>query len=287
MIHAFYAALEAGRPVPVSARGGRAGGRSAALDLAERRRRARCAWRMIPGLMMRALVTGATGFVGNYLTRALLGRGHSVRVLTRTRARAAPLERRVRRCGSPMWDRPCSLAGVASGASTWSFTWYARRPPLGGDFERIDVRGTGAFAARSRAGRRTAIRVREHAGRLSPPDRGSAAVFDEQTPFDRTRLARQLRASQGPGRGPGHRRRIDASSMETLILRLGLVCGVGAAVLPAHVCQPLKRDWVILFGDGSVPLPLTYIDNAVDALILAATARGSRASLSISWMRTS
>jgi nucleoside-diphosphate-sugar epimerase len=31
---------------------------------------------------------------------------------------------------------------------------------------------------------------------------------------------------------------------------------------------------VVLFGDGSVPLPLTYIDNAVDALILAATAQG-------------
>ena len=59
--------------------------------------------------------------------------------------------------------------------------------------------------------------------------------------------------------------------IETVIVRLGLVCGVGTSVLPAHVCQLLARDWVVLFGDGSVPLPLTYIDNAVDALILAAT----------------
>ncbi len=62
--------------------------------------------------------------------------------------------------------------------------------------------------------------------------------------------------------------------IETVIVRLGLVCGVGASVLPPHVCQRLARDRVILFGDGSVPLPLTYIDNSVDALILAATVPG-------------
>jgi nucleoside-diphosphate-sugar epimerase len=31
-----------------------------------------------------------------------------------------------------------------------------------------------------------------------------------------------------------------------------------------------------MFGDGSVPLPLTYIDNAVDALILGGTVAGIR-----------
>jgi nucleoside-diphosphate-sugar epimerase len=65
-----------------------------------------------------------------------------------------------------------------------------------------------------------------------------------------------------------------AGGIETVIVRLGLVCGVGASVLPAHVCLPVSRDRVILFGDGSVPLPLTYIDNAIDALILAATVPG-------------
>jgi nucleoside-diphosphate-sugar epimerase len=65
-----------------------------------------------------------------------------------------------------------------------------------------------------------------------------------------------------------------AGGIETVIVRLGLVCGVGASVLPAHVCLPVSRDRVILFGDGSVPLPLTYIDNAIDALILAASVPG-------------
>jgi uncharacterized protein YbjT (DUF2867 family) len=40
----------------------------------------------------RALVTGATGFIGGLLARALLERGHAVRCLVRSRKRAAPLE---------------------------------------------------------------------------------------------------------------------------------------------------------------------------------------------------
>jgi uncharacterized protein YbjT (DUF2867 family) len=41
----------------------------------------------------RALVTGATGFIGGRLASALLGRGHPVRCLVRARGRATELER--------------------------------------------------------------------------------------------------------------------------------------------------------------------------------------------------
>jgi nucleoside-diphosphate-sugar epimerase len=45
-------------------------------------------------------------------------------------------------------------------------------------------------------------------------------------------------------------------------------------VFPPHVCKVIAHNWVALFGDGGIPLPLTFVDNAVDALILAAVAPG-------------
>ena len=42
---------------------------------------------------MRVMVTGATGFTGGHLARALKSRGHEVRALVRDPAKAAPLER--------------------------------------------------------------------------------------------------------------------------------------------------------------------------------------------------
>jgi nucleoside-diphosphate-sugar epimerase len=140
-------------------------------------------------------------------------------------------------------------------------------------FERIDVKGTEqALIEAQRSQVRRFVYVGTLAGYPLAEQRDGAPI-DEQSRFDDTgRLGNYVRAKA----------RAEAvvvaanqrGGTETVIVRLGLVCGVGASVLPAHVCQSLARDWVILFGDGSVPLPLTYIDNAVDALILAATVEG-------------
>ena len=99
------------------------------------------------------------------------------------------------------------------------------------------------------------------------------ATIDERTPFDATGLLgnyvrAKARAEQivlsANARG----------KLETVIVRLGLVCGIGTSVLPAHVCLALNPGRVILFGDGSVPLPLLFVDNAIDALILGASVPG-------------
>ncbi len=218
---------------------------------------------------MKALVTGATGFVGSYLTRALIRRGDSVRILARTAERARALQAAGAEVRLGDLGQTGSLQGIAEGIEVV----YHLASAIGASaevFEQIDIRGTEQLLIEAeRAGVRRIVYVGTLAG--YPLARQSAgAVIDERSPFDDTGLLGNYARAKARAEAlvsAAHKR----GGIETVIVRLGLVCGVGASVLPPHVCQPLARDWVVLFGDGGVPLPLTYIDNAVDALILAAT----------------
>jgi predicted dehydrogenase/nucleoside-diphosphate-sugar epimerase len=281
LVHAFYAALEACRPSPV----GPLEGTQAVsvlrsiwpLDPAAASARSTTnpepVKRMRPPVReggMSALVTGATGFVGSHLTRGLLRRGDSVRILARSAERAKALESLgVDVCPGDV-GQPDSIAGIAEGVDV-VFHLASAMAGSAEDFDRIDVQGTELMLAEAeRAGVRRFVYVGTLAG-YPLARQGDGAVIDERCPFDDTgllgnyarakaRAEAAVMAAHGRGR------------LETVIVRLGLVCGVGASVLPAHVCQRAAKDWVIMFGDGRVPLPLTYIDNSVDALLLAATA---------------
>src|SRR5450432_323027 len=83
----------------------------AAFDLAVERARivARRDW-------LKALVSGATGFVGSHLVRALLHRGDSVRILARTAARAASLSAAGAEVCLGDLGEPKTLEGIAAGA---------------------------------------------------------------------------------------------------------------------------------------------------------------------------
>jgi nucleoside-diphosphate-sugar epimerase len=221
---------------------------------------------------MKALVTGATGFVGTHLTRALLGRGDSVRILARTAERARSLQAAGAEIRLGDLGDPGTLQGIATGMDVVFHlgSAVAASPAV---FERIDVQGTEHILIEAqRAGARRFVYVGTLAGYpLAKQNHGG--VIDERTPFDDTGLLGSYARSKTLAEAAvlaAHKR----GGIEGVIVRLGLVCGVGANVLPPHVCQRLARDWVILFGDGTVPLPLTHIDNSVDALILAATAQG-------------
>jgi nucleoside-diphosphate-sugar epimerase len=222
---------------------------------------------------MKALVSGATGFVGSYLTRALLRRGHGVRILARTTDRAAALQAAGADVRLGDVGEPGSLRGIAEGIDV---LFHLVRSPTSASeevFDRIDVRGTEHLLSEAkRAGVRRFVYVGTLAGYPLAQQR-DGAVIDERSQFDDSGLMGNYVRAKARAEAVVMSANT-AGGIETVIVRLGLVCGVGASVLPAHVCLPVSRDRVILFGDGSVPLPLTYIDNAIDALILAATVPG-------------
>ena len=222
---------------------------------------------------MKALVTGATGFVGSYLTQALLGRGHGVRIQARAAGRAAALQAAGADVRLGDVGEAGSLRGIAEGIEV---VFHLVRSPTSASeevFDRIDVRGTEHLLNEAkRAGVRRFVYVGTLAGYPLAQQR-DGAVIDERSQFDDSGLMGNYVRAKARAEAVVMSANT-AGGIETVIVRLGLVCGVGASVLPAHVCLPVSRDRVILFGDGSVPLPLTYIDNAIDALILAATAPG-------------
>jgi len=59
-----------------------------------------------------------------------------------------------------------------------------------------------------------------------------------------------------------------SAELNIVIIRPGLVYGPGGAVFPKDVGVRVGRHWAVLFGNGRRRLPLVYVDNLVDALLL-------------------
>jgi len=220
---------------------------------------------------LKALITGATGFIGSALVRHLLQRGDKVRILARNTGTAAPLQQLGAEVRILDLGTATNLAGIADGVDAVFHLASVMRGSAA-EFERVDIRGTEQLLSEAR---RCGVGRFVYAGTLAgypPLERRAAAVIDESAPLDDTgrlgnyalakaRCERMVLAASG-------------TAPECVVVRLGLVCGAGTNVFPPHVCRVIGHNWVILFGDGGVPLPLVLIDNAVDALVLAATVPG-------------
>ncbi len=223
---------------------------------------------------MKALVTGATGYVGTHVVEALRRRGDAVRITAREAARAGALERlgcEVRLADFATVDA-AALVPMAEGMDV-VFHLVSAMYGSHERFERIDVQGTRHMleaAIRARVPRFVYVSTLASYPLARLRD---GAVIDETCPFDQSGLL-----------GPYPRAKVAAEEavlaangregLECVIVRLGQVCGPGYNVFLPHVGQRVGASRVVLFGSGAVPLPLVHIDNAVDALLRAAEAPG-------------
>jgi nucleoside-diphosphate-sugar epimerase len=216
---------------------------------------------------MKALVTGGTGFLGRHLAERLLLEGDQVSVLARHEAGTEDLKAmgaRVVEGDVRQWpslrralrevDCVYHAAALVAGAGRWS------------DFLEVNVLGTERVI---QAALENGVRRLVHVSSIGVyPERGPGATITEADGYD-----------ENPSRGGYTRSKIWADRIAAwyaterqapvVVIRPGTIWGPGGKNNPVRAgvrVGPLS----LVFGDGSNVLPLTYVDNVVDALVLAA-----------------
>ena len=280
LIAAFVAALDAGTPAPVAGREGRAAVSILrtlwpdASPLAARPAR----WVLSRGdaatptssELPSALVTGATGFIGRHLVRFLAERGVRVRAMARDPERGRELAHPNVEVVVGDFGDPAAIDGIAAGIDT-VFHLASVMKGTADEFERVDLAGGRRLLDEAkRAGvRRFVFTSTMGAFKLGGLRDGS--VVTEEMSDDPERVGHYSRAKllmerlllEANGTG----------DIEAVVLRPGLVFGDGISPYLEHLPHvgSFKGDRYTVFGDGEVPLQLTYVGNVVDALWRAAT----------------
>lgn len=214
-----------------------------------------------------ALVTGAAGFLGRALVARLRAQGSTVRVLVRRPVAAFANDDGIQSVIGDLGDPRIVDHAVAGARIVYHVGAAMRGGPR--DFEAGTLWGTRNIidACRKHATSRlvyvSSMSVFDHAGRRS------GEVLTEDYRFE---PHPQLRGAYTQTKLTAERMIADAIAKEQLpavILRPGQIFGPGAERVTPNGTIALAGRWIAI-GDGSLPLPLVYRDDIVDALLLAA-----------------
>lgn len=217
---------------------------------------------------MNILITGATGFLGSHLTSALLRQGHHPYMLGRDfsnvasfiaqGARALPIDLRNREDVINACEKMDLIYHVGALSTAWG-------DPA--DFHAINVEGTRAVVDGARRhGARRLIYV-------SSP----AVVFDGHDQFNITE------AQPYPKRFSSHYAKTKklgedlvneahTKGLASVIIRPKAIFGPGDRALLPRLIDRARDHRLPQIGDGNNLVDLTYVDNVVHALLLAADA---------------
>ena len=269
-IHAFYAALEHGAAVPVTPEEGLrlVSAMAPACENADRQRDAVRQAQLAPPPPADLLVTGAGGFLGGTLLRRLVQEGGKVRAGVR-RIPKNPLPG-VDYLAGDLGD-PEYVDVLVAGVGT---VFHVGAAMKGGaaDFQRGTVVGTRnvidaclkhnvqrVIYVSSMSVLEQAVR---HAGKVTeswplephPELRGAYT----QTKLEAERMV--LAAAQDRG-------------LPVVVIRPGMIFGSGVEPSSPAGSFAMFGRWIVV-GSGSLALPLVYVDDVVDALLLGSSRPG-------------
>ncbi|SEL09275.1 Predicted dehydrogenase [Pseudoxanthomonas sp. GM95] len=267
----FARALQEGRSPPISAEDGRCpiALMEAACARADAERTAELEARLMPLEPADALVTGANGFLGRRLVAALRARGQRVRVLVRAPSAALEAMRDLQVLIGDLGD-PRIVDHAVAGVGTVYHVGAAMRGDLRA-FEAGTVWGTRNIIEacnRHATGKLvyvSSLSVLDHAGRDPAVPVTEASAY-EPRPQDRgaytqTKLAAESMVLEA----------VAARQLSAVVVRPGQIVGPGAEQVTPNGTLAIAGLWIAV-GARSQTLPLVYVDDVVDGLLLAAEA---------------
>jgi nucleoside-diphosphate-sugar epimerase len=214
------------------------------------------------------LITGATGFIGGHLAQRLVGDGYRVRCLARSTSDTARLDALGVEIVVGDLARGESLAGAAGGCryvfhcgalvSDWATV---------AEITRANVEGTrNLLAASLDAGVERVIHfsttdIYGHPGGLAVDETYVAPRFRNW--YAQTKLAAEAEVC----------RAADAHPLEAVILRPATVYGPGSEDVIGEIARALRNGTMLLIARGRAIAGLCYVDNVLDAAVLALTSK--------------
>ncbi|MCA9548711.1 MAG: NAD-dependent epimerase/dehydratase family protein [Myxococcales bacterium] len=209
---------------------------------------------------MKYLVTGGGGFLGEHIVRALLDRGHEVRVLGRSRYPQLD-----------DWNVPCLQGDVRDPEAAKRavegvdgvFHVAARVGYWGpyAEYEGINVGGTQAMLDAARAaGVKRFVYTSTPSVAIGPE--GNLRGVDETTPYPERYLS-----SYGPTKAEAERRVLaaNADGFQTGAIRPHFIFGPKDPQIAPRLVERSKAGRLAQVGDGTNMVDVCYIDNCVDA----------------------
>jgi len=214
--------------------------------------------------LMKALVTGATGFLGGALTHALLREGHEIRILSRKTSdlgqfSALPVDIRY---GS--LEDPSSLVGLFEGIElVYHCAALAKDWASWKEFYQTNAHGVRNLLEAARAvnsiGRFVHISTTDVYGYPVEAADETYPITDIGLPYNRSK-------------GMGEKAVWDIyreTGMPITVIRPATIYGPGSLSIVVDIAALLLKNQMFLIDGGQLPAGLLYLDNAVEGILQA------------------